>query len=151
MPKHVKMLTSKWHKKAENVFVHPLRFLEFIRFVENNCFFLRTMGKGNIRRCLLEGPQGIFTGPNWHMHNLTMYPHATLLQLYMWRHIDSQADWRCWNLRLVSKRHRHFGGFLNLTIKAPTRGHRFLRLFWEIVPFSCLVRLAGDVEDTFSS
>ena len=30
------------------VFVHPLRFLEFIRFVEKNCFFLRTMGKGNI-------------------------------------------------------------------------------------------------------
>ena len=42
-----------------------------------------------------------------------------------------------------SKRHRHFVGFFNVSVQAPTR------LFRETAPFSRLVRHAGDTENTF--
>ena len=35
MLKRVKLLTSKWHGKEENFFIHPFRSLKCIRFVEN--------------------------------------------------------------------------------------------------------------------
>ena len=65
MPKRVKMLTSKWHRKEENLLTHQLRSLKFIRFVENN-FLSRTMEGGDFRQCPLLGPKVILTAPNWH-------------------------------------------------------------------------------------
>ena len=53
--------------------------------------------------------------------------HLTIFQSYMWRHIDVQADWRrSWDLRSGSQRHRHFVGFFNVPVLAPTRGPTFL-------------------------
>ena len=38
MPKHVKMFTSKWHRKQQHFFIHPLRSLQCIWFVEKKFF-----------------------------------------------------------------------------------------------------------------
>ena len=72
MPKRVKMLTSKWHRKEENFFVYPFRSLKCIRFVENNFFCHEQWGRREryFRLCPLLGPQGILTGPNWHSAQL---------------------------------------------------------------------------------
>ena len=54
-------------------------------------------------------------------------------------------------LRSGSQRHRHFVGFFNVPVQAPTRATLFIRLFRETAPFSHLLRHAGDTEDTFST
>ena len=38
MPKRVKIFTSKWHREQQHLFIHPLRSLQCIRFVEKNFF-----------------------------------------------------------------------------------------------------------------
>ena len=48
------------------------------------------------------------------------------------------------DLRSGSQRHRHFVGFFNVPVQAPTRGQPFIRLFRESTPFSRLLRHAGD-------
>ena len=53
------------------------------------------------------------------------------------------------SLQSGSQRQRHFVGFFNVPVQAPTRGHPFIRLFRETAPFSRLLRHAGDTEDTF--
>ena len=68
MPKRVKMLTSKWHRKEENFLAHQFKSLKCIRFVEKTFFCCEQWGRGggNFRLSPLMGPQGILTGPNWH-------------------------------------------------------------------------------------
>ena len=69
MPKRVKMLTSKWHKKEENFFTHHFRSLKCSRLAENIFFCCEQWGKrggGCLRLCPLLGPHDILTGPNWH-------------------------------------------------------------------------------------
>ena len=71
---------------------------------------------------------------------------STIFQSYIWRHIDVQADWRRkLDLRSGSQRHRHFGGFFNVSVQTPTRGHPFY------TPFIRLLRHARDTQDTFST
>ena len=61
MPKRVKMLTSKLHRKTENFFTHHFRSLKYIRFVENNCFSREQWGRGiNFRLFSLLGAPGQF-------------------------------------------------------------------------------------------
>ena len=55
------------------------------------------------------------------------------------------------NLWSGSQRHRHFVGFLNVPVQAPTRDHPFIRLFRETARFSRLLRHAGDTEGIFST
>ena len=85
MPKRVKIFTSKWHREQQHLFIHPLRSLQCIRFVEKNFFVANKLtraylckerggGGMNFQLCPLLGPPGILTGPNWHMHNLAMGP-----------------------------------------------------------------------------
>ena len=71
MPKRIKMLTSIWHQKEENLLTHHFRSLKCIRFVKNN-FFVTNNGEGggNFTLCPLLGLQGILTGPNWHLAQL---------------------------------------------------------------------------------
>ena len=68
----------------------------------------------------------------------------------MWRHTtDVQADWRKrLNLRSGSQRHRHFIGFFNVPVQAPTRAHPIYG-YSEKPPFSRILRHAGDTEDLF--
>ena len=48
------------------------------------------------------------------------------LSLYMWWHIDVQADWRrSWTYGRAPKRHRHVVGFFNVPIQAPTHDQPF--------------------------
>ena len=54
-------------------------------------------------------------------------------------------------LRSGSQRHRHFVGFFNVPVQAPTWATLFIRLFRETAPFSRLLRHAGDTEDVFST
>ena len=44
------------------------------------------------------------------------------------------------DLRSGSQRHRHFVGFFNVPVQAPTRGHLFIRWFRHTAPFSRLLR-----------
>ena len=44
------------------------------------------------------------------------------------------------NLRSGSQRHRHFVGFFNVPVLAPTRDHPFIRWFRHSAPFSRLLR-----------
>ena len=83
MPKRVKMFTSEWHRKQRHFFIYPFRSLQCIWFVRRKFFLSRTSlpepilsGEGglNFQLFLLLGPPCIFTGPNWHMHNLAMGP-----------------------------------------------------------------------------
>ena len=57
----------------------------------------------------------------------------------MCRRTEEEVD-----IRLGSQRHRHFVGFFDVPVQAPTWGHLFLRLFRETAPFSRLLRHAGD-------
>ena len=45
MPKRVKMLTSKWHRKQDHFFIHPFRSFQCLRFVEKQ-FFDANNGEG---------------------------------------------------------------------------------------------------------
>ena len=58
--------------------------------------------------------------------------HSMVFQSYMWRRKAVQADWRrnsiC--LRPGSQHHRHFVGFLNVSVQTPTRG----RPFYTVIP-----------------
>ena len=68
MPKRVKMITSKWHRKEENFLIHTsfqvpqnaFGLSRTILFVANNV----EGGGRNVRLCTRLGPQGILTGPN---------------------------------------------------------------------------------------
>ena len=65
MPKHVKMHTSKWHRKEENFFTHHSRSLKYVRFVENNSFCQKQWGRGgggDFRLCPLSRAPG---HPDW--------------------------------------------------------------------------------------
>ena len=57
--------------------------------------------------------------------NCCLTSQLTIFQSYMWRHIDVQADWRrSWTYgRLPTP--RHFVGFFNVPVLAPTRDHPF--------------------------
>ena len=69
MPKRVKMLTSKYHRKDENFFIHPFIHLDpqMHPVCREQIIFRDRLGRGgDSRLCLLQGPQGILTGPNWH-------------------------------------------------------------------------------------
>ena len=50
--------------------------------------------------------------------------YATIFQLYMWRHTDVQMDWRSWAYSRLPH-HRHYVGFFNVPVQAPTRGQLF--------------------------
>ena len=55
-------------------------------------------------------------------------------------------------LRSGSHRHRHFVGFFNVSVQAPTRGHPFLHGCSEKPPhLVAFYDHAGDTEDTFST
>ena len=57
--------------------------------------------------------------------------HATIFQLYLWRHIDVHADLKKFDLRSGSQRHRHFVGFFSLMLRARTPlSHRMVQS-WE--------------------
>ena len=76
--------------------------------------------------------------------------HATIFQLYMWRHIIRCAGGLKKNLLYLwsgSQRHRHFTGFFNVPVQAPTRDHPIQRN----CPFCRLLQHTGDTEDVFSS
>ena len=66
----------------------------------------------------------------------------TIFQSYMWRHIDVQADWRrSWTYgRAPNAIYRHFVGFFNVPVLAPTRDHPFYTVIWHTAPFSRLLR-----------
>ena len=51
--------------------------------------------------------------------------HATIFQLYMWRHRWAGGLEKKLYLRSGSKPRRHFVGFYNMPVQAPTRGHPF--------------------------
>ena len=76
MPKCVKMITSKWHRKQEHFFIHSIRSFQciwFVRLSRNNFLCRKQWGKGggrNFRLCPLLSPQGNLTGPNWHIAHL---------------------------------------------------------------------------------
>ena len=54
----------------------------------------------------------------------------TIFQLYMWRHTHRCAGGlkKKLDLRSGSQRHRHFVGFFNVPVLAPTRDHPFYTL-----------------------
>ena len=45
MPKRVKILDSKWHRKQEHLCMNTFRSFQYIRFVKKQFFLLQTMGK----------------------------------------------------------------------------------------------------------
>ena len=55
------------------------------------------------------------------------------------------------DLRSDSQRHRHFVGFFNVSVQAPTQGHPFYTIIRETAQFSRLLRHDEDTEDTFST
>ena len=71
MPKRVKMLTSKWHRKQEHI-IHTFRLFQCIRFVKKQFFSVANNreGGGDIRLYPLLGPEGNLTGQNWHIAHL---------------------------------------------------------------------------------
>ena len=77
--------------------------------------------------------------------------HATIFQLYMWRHRCAGGLKKNLYLRLGSQRHRHFVGFFNMTILHWHGTTLFIQLFRETAPFSRLLRHAGDGEVVFST
>ena len=44
-PKCVKMITSKWHRKEENLFTHYFRYHKCIQFVSNNFYCRKQWGR----------------------------------------------------------------------------------------------------------
>ena len=69
--------------------------------------------------------------------------HATIFQLYMWRYIDVQADWRrSLTFGRGCQRHRHFVGFFNVPVQAPTRDQPFYGYSEKPPQFSRLLRHA---------
>ena len=55
------------------------------------------------------------------------------------------------DIRSGSQHHRHFEGFFNVPVQAPTRDYPFYAVFPRNRPFSRLLRHAGDTEDEFST
>ena len=110
-------------------------------------FFTTRMG---IRRThSRHKPSRLATGKKYGLVYWCATSHSMIFQLYMWRHRCADGPKKKLYLRSGSQRHRHFVGFFNMPVQAPTRGHPFLRLFWETAPFSRLLWHAGDTEDTF--
>ena len=69
--------------------------------------------------------------------------HSTILQWCIWQHIDMLADWRgSWTYGRAPNA-RHFVGFFNVLVQAPTRDHLFYG-YSDTTP-------TGDTEDIFSS
>ena len=70
--------------------------------------------------------------------------HATIFQLYMWRHRCAGGLKKKLYLRSGSQHHRHFVGFFNMPVLHRHGTTLFTRLFQETAPFSRLLRHAGD-------
>ena len=68
--------------------------------------------------------------------------HATIFQLYMWRHRCAGGLKKKLYLRPGSQRHRHFVGFFNVSVQAPIRGQPFYGHSEKPPHFSRLIRHA---------
>ena len=76
--------------------------------------------------------------------------HSALLGVwYMTAHICAGGLKKKLDIRSGSQRQRHFVGFFNVSVQAPTLATLFTRLFRETAPFSRLLRHAGDTEGHF--
>ena len=69
----------------------------------------------------------------WKIGCLTL--HATMFQLYMWRHICAGGLKKKLDLRSGSQRHRHFVGFFNVPVQVPTN-------FFTVIPRNRLILVA---------
>ena len=76
--------------------------------------------------------------------------HATIFQSYMWRHRCAGGLNKLY-LRSGSQRHRHFGGFFNVSVLHRHGTTLFIRWFRHTALFSRLLRHAGDMEDLLPS
>ena len=56
--------------------------------------------------------------------------------MYLWQHIDVQADWRSGTYGRSPQRHKHFVGFFNVPVLAQTWANLFIRLFPGTAPFT---------------
>ena len=86
MPKCVKMLSSKWHRKQEHFFIHTF-FYHFYAFgLSRNIFFCRKQRRheGGILDYVPLWAPGNLTGPNWHTSHLDHVSNKTRLQLSLW-------------------------------------------------------------------
>ena len=88
------------------------------------CFTqLHTGVYSEFTNCALPGENDI-----WFDLSVCLTSHATIFQLYMWRHIDVQTEWRRSLTYGRAPIARHFVGFFNVPVQAltVTRGPPFL-------------------------
>ena len=76
--------------------------------------------------------------------------HATIFQLYMWRHRCAGGLKKLY-LPSGSQRHRHSVGFFNVPVLHRHGTTLFIRLFRETTPFSRLLRHDWNTGDVFST
>ena len=83
MPKCVKMLSSKWHRKQEHFFIHSLKITMHSVCQETIFFCRKQLGNGGdviLDYVPLWAP-GNLTGPNWHTSHLDNVSNKIRLQL----------------------------------------------------------------------
>ena len=90
----------------------------------------------------------IISWHNWVWVYWCFTSHATIFQLYMWRHRCAGGLKKLY-LRSGSQRHRHFVGFFNVPVVHRHGTTLFIWWFWHTAPFSRLLPHAGDTEEVF--
>ena len=75
--------------------------------------------------------------------------HATIFQLYMLRHRCASELKKNLCLQSGYQRHRHFVGFFNVPIQAPTRGHSFYS-YSEKLPHLLTINVTLGIRRTYS-
>ena len=132
------------------ILLRAKRFL--IRFARGHCFQRKQQQCTSILYSYLAIK---ISFGEWVSEICCLASYATIFQLYMWRHLDVYIDVgglkKKFDLRSGSKRHRHFEGFFNVLVQAPTRGHPFT-----VFQRNCSISVAfydahWDMVDLFSS